>query len=226
MYLDAVSNNTINETYSGGSANAFVRSRKIEVFEQWKRWHPSQISHHSKICCEIAREWLTATDYSELNGNAIYTGPRWLQQKFKWGASTFPLYWCEAVRKKTLDCGALAVLAHEVFTARGVKTYRIQLVQKFSNASTNQWLNSWNNNDEPLAWVNDDLIYHEGCAIVTADNQIKVWDASAGWWIDSKPSDGYGAVLAIRFSGSNLRANKNIIWGEHQIVADEWTAIS
>lgn len=223
MYLDAVSESLVRTDVNNALTIEFIE--KNEVFEKWKNWQPSQISHHGKLCCEIAREWLTSTDHSELNGDAIFTGPRWLRQKFNWGASVFPIYWCEAVRKDTLDCGALAAMSHEIFTARGVKNYRVQLVQKFSELATNQWSNSWNINDEPLAWVHDDLIYHEGCAIETNGKKIKVWDASAGWWVDSKPTKGYGAVLAIRFSGVNLRSSKQIVWGEHIIEPEKWMII-
>src|SRR6187551_3598246 len=123
MYLDAV-NGTLTETRINTGAVKTTRfSGKIPVYEAWKGWQPSHISHHGSLCCEIAREWITSTDYSELNGDYVFTGPRWLRQRFKWGASTFPIYWCEAVRRSTLDCGALAALAHEVFKARGVKCY-------------------------------------------------------------------------------------------------------
>jgi hypothetical protein len=225
MYLDAVSNTPINAS-SNSAAKAAGLVEKKTVFENWKDWHPSQISHHGALCCEIAREWITATDYSALNGDCVFTGPRWLRQKFSWGASTFPIYWCEAVRKKTLDCGALAALAHEVFTARRVKCSRVQLVQKFSAVATSQWTDSWSEDSEPLAWIKDDLIYHEGCAIETGERNIKVWDASAGWWVDSKPANGYGALLAIRLSGINLLPGEGYVWGEHIIKPNEWMEIS
>jgi hypothetical protein len=224
MYLDAVREN-LTETATNGSAKAIEAIEKKAVFERWKDWHPSQISHHGALCCEIAREWITSTDFSELNGDCVYTGPRWLRQRFDWGASTFPIYWCEAVRKKTLDCGALAALAYQVFTARGVKSYRVQIVQEFSDVATAQWSSSWNPGNEPLPWVNGDLIYHEGCAIETGDRTIKVWDPSAGWWIDSKAANGYGAVLAIRFSGFNLPSEASVVWGKNTIKAAEWTEI-
>lgn len=226
MYLEGVSNNNTINLEMNASAKAVAAFEKKQVFDPWKEWQPSQISHHGKICCEIAREWITATDFSELNGDGLLTGPRWLRQKFNWGASTFPIYWCEAVRKKTLDCGALAAMAQEIFKARGVKCYRVQVVQKFSNVATRQWTNSWNDNCEPLAWVKGDLIYHEGCAIETSDKTLKVWDASAGWWIDPKPAQGYGAVLAIRVSGVNLPEGKPLIWGENTLKASEWKALS
>ena len=223
MYLDEV-NNILANTRSG-SAKAFEPVEKKRVFEHWKDWQPSQISHHGALCCEIAREWITATDFSEI-GECRLTGPRWLRQKFKWGASSFPIYWCETVRRKTLDCGALAALAHEVFAARGVRSYRVQLIQRFSRVATSQWTNSWGSCGEPLAWTKGDLIYHEAGAIDTGARKIKVWDASAGWWVDSKPANGYGAVLAIRLSGLNLQAGESLRWGEYTIKACEWKEVN
>lgn len=225
MYLDAVNRTSTETSVNSTAAKAAEFCGKPPVYETWKDWHPSHISHHGTLCCEIAREWITATDYSELNGDCVFKGPRWLRQRFKWGASVFPIHWCEAVRRETLDCGALAAFAHEVFRARGVRSYRVQLVQKFSNVATSQWTNSWNTDCGELAWVKDDLIYHEGGAIETGDRKIKVWDASAGWWVDSKPSNGYGALLAIRLSGLNLQPGETFKWGEHIIRAGEWKEI-
>lgn len=190
------------------------------VFETWKEWRPSNISHHGKICCEIAREWITATDFSGMAGGDVLSGPRWLRQTFKWGGSTYPIFWCEAVRRKKLDCGALAAMAHEVFAARGVKSLRGQLVQRFSRAATEAWRQEWRESGASMKWVDNDLIYHEGCAVVARRNEIKVWDASAGWWIDPRIGDGYGSLLAIRLAGpADAPAFQ---WGPHTIVPDTW----
>jgi hypothetical protein len=151
------------------------------------------------MCCEVTREWLTAMDFSELGGADVLTGPRWLRQRFNWGCSTFPIYWCEAIKRDTLDCGALAALSHEVFLSRGVKSLRVQLVQKFSKNATGQWTSNWHDGNTPLEWVHNDLIYHEGCAVVLPENQIKIWDSSAGWWIDCR-----NAALGIIFGASSL----------------------
>lgn len=224
MYLEGVNTNFTNTNANGSSAKAaerFDRTR-ASVYEQWKDWQPSQISHHGKICCEIAREWITATDYSQLNGDGLLTGPRWLRQKFKWGASSFPIFWCEAVRRDTLDCGALAALAGEIFRARGIKNLRVQLVQKFSDVATTQWTNSWGAGCTTLPWINGELIYHEGNAIETGDGKIKVWDASAGWWIDPKSGNGYGSLLAIRVSSIGVPFDKTFAWGEYCLKAGVW----
>lgn len=228
MYSDAVKRQEITTTSENGFHVTDDKNKSVEVFDKWFDWHASEISHHGRMCCEIAREWITSTDFSELAGNSVFTGPRWLRQKFVWGASSFPIYWCEAVRKKVLDCGALAALAHEVFTARGVKSYRVQMVQRFSEVATMQWTNSWNERGgEALPWTKDDLIYHEGCAVVApASGELKIWDASAGWWIDPNSKDGYGALLAIRLSAFDLPADVNFTWGKHAVNAYQWTKIN
>lgn len=216
MYLDAVRH--IEFESSGTDYH-----KSPEVFAKWKNWQASEISHHGKICCEIAREWVVATDFSELSGASNLTGPRWLREKFNWGASSFPIFWCEAVRKKKLDCGALAALAHEVYTARGVNSYRVQMVQRFSEVATNQWSSSWNETNEPLRWTDKDLIYHEGCAIKTnGGDEIKVWDASAGWWIDAKPQNGYGSLLAVRITAKDV---SGFDWGAYRLRANRWIEI-
>lgn len=224
MYSDAVSQAAVQAKTAETDGDGFHKS--IEVFEKWHDWQASEISHHGGMCCEIAREWIVSTDFSELGGASVYTGPRWLRQRFDWGASSFPIYWCEAVRKKTLDCGALAALASAVFAARGVKTFRVQMVQRFSEISTGQWSNSWNDSSEQLAWMNDDLIYHEGCAIAGNEGEIKIWDASAGWWINPKSKDGYGALLALRLSAPNLPVNAKFVWGQHHLEAFQWTKVN
>ena len=221
MYLEGVS--SVKEA-GVVTENGFHKG--TAVYEKWKDWHPSEISHHGNMCCDIAREWVTGTDVSELGGGSRLTGPRWLRQKFSWGASSFPIFWCEAVRKKTLDCGAHAALAYEVFNGRGVRAYRVQMVQRFSEIATAQWFNSWNLGEGPLPWTHGDLIYHEGCAIDVGGGEIKVWDASAGWWIDPKAKEGYGALLALRISKFGLSADITFKWGNNRVPAYEWTKLN
>lgn len=131
--------------------------------------------------------------------------------------------WCEAVRRKTLDCGALAALAHEAFTNRGLKSYRVQLVQRFSEVSTDQWSNSWNDADAPMLWIDKDLIYHEGNAPRVSEGELKVWDASAGWWVDPKSGSGYGALAAIRVMAPIGTAD--LMWGKRSIKPNQWQLV-
>jgi hypothetical protein len=215
MSLDAVKQTkSYNENMIAGGA----------VFEKWQDFPVSKISHHGTLCCEMAREWLFAMDFSNLNGASRLTGPRWIRQKYNWGPTTWQIYWCEAVRQKSLDCGAQAALAQEVYSVRGVKSYQAQMVQQFSTEATNQWANRWNCEETSVHWINNDLIYHEGCAVLVRKNEIKLWDASAGWWINPNQFEGYGSRLAVRFFAppDDLQIFN---WGEHRLTANKWQKI-
>jgi hypothetical protein len=126
------------------------------------------------------------------------TGPRWLRQRFNWGPGVYPLHWCEVLKKTALDCGILSAISYELFTYRGVKAFRLQLVQQFAETDSAHWYSVWENKSASTAWIRGDVIYHEGCAVLLRSNEIKLWDSSAGWWIDSKTTSGYGSILAVK----------------------------
>ena len=77
---------------TGGAATSTRASRTGRTFPA------SYISHHGAPCCDIAREWITGMDFSQLNAGHPLTGPRWLRKHFKWGPSKWPMHWCEAVQ--------------------------------------------------------------------------------------------------------------------------------
>ena len=195
------------------------------ALEKWQNSPPSVISHHGRACCDVAREWVLSMDYSQLNGGSPLTGPRWIRQKFKWGPSSWPIHWCEAVQQKTLDCGALAALAHEAFVARGVTSFPAQLIEGFGESATRHWYATWGSEECSVNWIHDDLIYHEGCAVVVRDDEIKLWDATASWWINPKQFGGYGALLAVKVWDLGTAPRTGLNWGACQIVANEWQKI-
>ncbi|HEX8138169.1 MAG TPA: hypothetical protein VF544_11310 [Pyrinomonadaceae bacterium] len=193
--------------------------------ECWQHFPASVILHHGKRCCRIAREWIFSMDYSQLNGESALAGPRWIRLKYKWGPSKWPLIWCEAVEQKSLDCGALAAIAQEVFTARGVRSYPAQLVQQYDEDTTRHWQGKWSAEEASVHWIKEDLIYHEGCAVVSRGDEIKVWDASAGWWINPKQFGGYGGLLLLRVFAPQADASALFKWGQHTIAPNRWQKI-
>jgi hypothetical protein len=195
------------------------------AIEKWRDFPASVISHHGKQCCHIAREWILSMDYSQLNAGNPLTGPRWLRQRYTWGPSSWPMHWCEAVERKTLDCGALAALAQEVFTSRGVKSYPAQFIQQYSVDATRQWHKRWDADASSIHWINEDLIYHEGCAVVVRDDEIKIWDASAGWWINPKQFGGYGGLLVLRVFTTQPNSPSSFNWSAHSIIPNQWHKI-
>lgn len=187
--------------------------------QNWQNFPASTISHHGTACCDLAREWIVSMDFSQLNGANPLTGPRWLRQKFKWGPSKWPMHWCEAVREKTLDCGALAALSHQLFLARGVRSFPAQFILEFNDASTRHWQETWAAENTCTHWISEGLIYHEGCAVAVGENEIKLWDATATWWVNPKQFGGYAGLLAVRVFTD---APNEFTWGQHSIPPNLW----
>jgi hypothetical protein len=190
--------------------------------ERWENFPFSCLSHHGQACCDIAREWVIANDFAQLNGGDLLSGPRWLRQKFEWGPSIWPLHWCEAVGRKSIDCGAHAALAHAAFIARGITAYRAQFVQRYSADAASEWRRKWGEDQASDHWITDGFIYHEGNAVPVGDGEVKLWDGSAGWWLNQRQAGGgYGSLAAVRIfveggDGSALR------WGRHSILPNRW----
>src|SRR4028118_684722 len=60
---------------------------------KWETFPYSQLLHHGEACCNIAREWLVAMDFAQLNGGDLMSGPRWMRKNYEWGPSIWPLHW-------------------------------------------------------------------------------------------------------------------------------------
>ncbi|HEU0134682.1 MAG TPA: hypothetical protein VFR28_07650, partial [Allosphingosinicella sp.] len=128
--------------------------------DRWQDFPHSSLSHHGQACCEIAKAWVTSMDFAQLNGAELTSGPRWLRSKYKWGPSPWPMHWCEAVKRKTIDCGAHAALATEAFRARGLTAFPAQLVQRYSADASEQWQAKWSGEDVSCHWLDGEHIYH------------------------------------------------------------------
>jgi hypothetical protein len=194
------------------------------AIERWRYSPSSVILHHGKSCCTIAREWLFATDHSQLNGQHQLMGPRWLRKKYNWGPSQWPMTWCQAVEQDSLDCGALAAVTKEILTARKVGCHSVQLIQQYSEDTASHWSSKWTNHPASTHWIQGALIYHEACAVEIGKKEIAIWDPSAGWWANPKQFGGYAAILALRLKTDHGHVGK-LAWGEHQIVSGEWQII-
>jgi hypothetical protein len=193
---------------------------------RWETFPYSCFSHHGDSCCEVAREWVTAMDFAQLNGGDLSSGPRWMRAKYEWGPSSWPMHWCEVVDRKVIDCGAHAAMAHEAFAARGVTAFRAQFVQRYSADATDQWRSKWGEDQVSDHWIDEDVIYHEGNALLVGEDEVKLWDASAGWWINPRQAGGYGSLVAVRiFAQGQWGGGDGFRWGEHRIKPNEWHQI-
>lgn len=194
------------------------------LVKRWEKIQPSAILDHGKMCCKMAREWLLAMDLSLRVNDCPICAPRWIRERYEWGPSHWPLYWCEVEGSNMLDCVALAALAREIFLARGVIAFPVQLVQQFSEQDLHHWRKKWLKAGQSPDWIIGTHVYHEACAVVVHENYIKIWDPTDNFWIYPDQYPGYGATLAIRviapFSAPNI-----LVWGNHQIIPNQWIMV-
>jgi hypothetical protein len=209
MYLAAVETREDLIEARGGDAPSSAR---------WQHFPISDLCHHGEACCDVAREWIVSMDFAQLNGGDILSGPRWMRAKYEWGPSPWPMHWCELVERKVIDCGAHSAIAHEAFIARGVTAFRAQFIQRYSSDAMAQWRGKWGDEQVSDHWIGEDVIYHEGNAILTAPGELKLWDSSAGWWLNPRNLTGYGSLAAVRVLGSG----ETLRWGDHLIQPGVW----
>ena len=194
--------------------------------DRWQHFPHSVLSHHGEACCEIARQWVVAMDFAQLNGAEPTSGPRWLRHKYKWGPSPWPMHWCEVVKRKTIDCGAHAALALEAFRARGLTAFPAQLVQRYSEEATEQWRGKWSGEAVSCHWLDGEHIYHEATALLVGEDEIKIWDASAGSWVCPRQDGGYGSLVAARiFADGHYGGGEGLRWGERRLTPGVWVQI-
>ena len=190
--------------------------------DRWEDFPYSRLSDHSGSCCRIAREWTEAMDFAQLDGGKLSSGPRWLRAKYKWGPSGWPMHWCEVVQRDAIDCGAHAALSLAVFQARGLTAFPAQLVQRFDEHATAQWGRKWAGEGASCHWLSGTHIYHEGTALLMDRSEVKLWDASAGSWIDPRQSHrGYGSVAAVRI----FHAPAELDWGGRKLSPGVWNQL-
>lgn len=196
--------------------------------DRWETFPYSRLSHHGAACCEIARQWVLAMDFAQLNGAPPESGPRWLRAKYKWGPSPWPMHWCEAVERDTIDCGAHAALALEAFRARRLTAFPAQLVQKYTSDATDHWRGAWQAEDVSCHWLDGEYIYHEATGVLFGSDELKIWDGSAGSWVNPRQQgQGYGNLVAVRFfAEGDVKTPDTLRWGERRIRMNVWNQVS
>ena len=116
-----------------------------------------------------------------------------------------------------------------MFVSRGQAPLHAQFVQKYSADATDQWRSAWEEEQASCHWLTDDIIYHEANALLVGDDEVKLWDGSAGWWVNPRQQGtGYGNLLAVRIFApehSNAGGGDGFRWGERRLKPNVWNQI-
>lgn len=204
---------------------AIEKGTGAPIYAPWSQFPHTLIAHHGAACCDRAEHWLEGMDISQLSEASVYSGPRWLLEHFEWGPLTHPIHWCEAVRRKSLDCGALAAMTLRCFHIRGVDAYPAQIVQEYSQSALLHWERKWQDEESSTHWLQDNLIYHECVAMITANKTVKVWDSSSGWWLSPNSRRGYGGIRALRIHTPDYAEKGIMTWENMPVKLNEWQVI-
>ncbi len=195
----------------------------------WKRQPPSELAHHGSKCCEAAKSWFLAQDLLMdvvQPEQGKWAGPTWIKDQFEWGPNLWPLHWCEAVRSKTLDCGALSCLSRAIYSERGLQTASVQLIQLFCQNYTEHWRIGWKSGAGFFDWLDRERVYHEVVGLITDDHQLKLWDPSYGFWLSDKQAQGQGSITHIRVSKIKADLGKApLLWGARELYPEVWNEL-
>lgn len=185
---------------------------------------PSWLLDHRQHCCWTARDWFAAMDRALTRGNAKVKPPAWLGFHFQWGPARWPIYWCEAIRQKNLDCGGLAALARVSFDRQGVKVLPAQVVLHHERTDIDQWCAQWTKAGCSTTWIHDTHVYHEVVAVIM-ENSIRVWDPTESVWVDPILARLPGCVTAIRVVDPEAHPEGRLKWGEIELTPNSWVTI-
>lgn len=202
-----------------------VENRSVELLrllETWSTRQPSRISSHGDACCLLSKEWFLAMDDSYSVERMPSQMPSWIRERYKWGPNSWPIYWCQAVSSKQLDCGVLAALTHESLRARRIQALPAQLVKYYGETNCAQWKETWQATGVGCNWISPPFGYHEVCAVLKAGSTtMELWDPTGNYWIDPHQTLGYSTPVAVRIANSN-NSGQLLSWGRHQIAPDSW----
>jgi hypothetical protein len=186
---------------------------------------PSRLSSHPGPCCRAAKAWFTALVSSSSPRDEP---PSWLSVRWRWGPSSWPLHWCEAVRAPRLDCGALAALARSAWEVLGYAALPVQMVERFNAAAGENWRSLWERSSVEVEWVWDDLVYHEAVAIL-GPRGLLLWDPTDRCWIESRARNGYGSAVAIRVDRPAIPGvswGDRVAWRSGSLPLGEWQILT
>lgn len=201
--------------------SAAVERSSRPFAEHWVDHLPSHLVHHG-ACCDQAKRWLVAMarsfDFLITEGQRLQ-GPRFLSERYEWGPSPWPLAWCDAVRRETIDCGVFAAFARTIFAAKGLEAFPGQIVQRFDGTATGHWRRRWREERAAFPWIGDEVVYHEVVVVRVAPGVAALYDPTDGAWMD--PLDhGPGKILALR-----SEAPGGMAWGPYVLVSDQWSRL-
>lgn len=193
------------------------------AYLQWRLWRPFQLARHGNfLCCRDAEAWFTAMARSCAGRSPIYR-TEWIRNRWRWGPSPYDTFWCEAVRRKTIDCGVLAALTETACRALELPIFRVQAIFRHDASSLSHWQLRWKIANQWPKWIWEPYVYHELCGI--GDPDLHLWDPTDNRPVRPQERRGLmdGQLVAFRIAS---RPNRRHIWGRTVFPGNQWRILS
>ena len=210
------------------SPGALVVTPERSMFSiQRYQERPSAIDRHERLCCRRALSWLRAKDIAQSYSAGELCPPLWLRDQFSWGPMRWPIWWCSVPIVTSLDCGALAAIAVQIFKGRGETTIPVQLVMRYPRHAGEQWAALWDRSGARSDWIAGDLVYHEAAGVLNRE-ELSIWDPTANRWLvpAESGSESFGTVVSLRVQQTRAQeTDSRLFWRGSSILLDEWTYV-
>jgi hypothetical protein len=121
-----------------------------------------------------------------------------------------------------LDCGAHGAIAHELFTARGVESFPLQLVQQYSEDATRHWGHKWGEEEVPVGLDRPRPHLPRGLRRRGRRRRGQALGRQRGWWINPRQTSGYGSLLALRVCDAS-GTGRTVAWAGRSLRTNVWT---
>jgi hypothetical protein len=97
------------------------------------------------------------------------------------------------------------------------------LIQYYDKTAIEHWCRTWERSDSVVNWIGRELVYHEACAVVFNESEIRIWDPTSEWWVNPKQLGGYGGVRALRIiTPPGHRSLTKLLWHTYHIEPNQW----
>jgi hypothetical protein len=178
---------------------------------------PTEIGDHRADCCVLARAWLQCLDSTFHRARARSAPPAWIAQRWRWGATSGPVHWCEIPQAGALDCGTSAALARELWSRRCEGIRAVQLVEQLA-AHRAATCDRDELRPDPRWGV---LAYHEAIGREQR-GRLEIWDCADCAWRRPAIHGTAGAMRGVRVDGARAAV---LCWGEQRVARGAWNRL-
>jgi hypothetical protein len=187
----------------------------------------STVMDHGGTCCRDALAWLQGMDAANSYFEGKWLIPTWLRREFDWGPMRWPCYWCDIPESKTLDCGALAAIAVQLYRFRATPAAQVQLVFRYPQHVADQWLGMWTRAGQKAHWIAGNYCYHEGCGVLEG-RRLSVWDPTWSRWCEPplSPHEAFASVVALKVSEVRAIEPLDVEWEAIAVRIGVWNMLS